>query len=343
MPAAQAIPKLRFRAGDPTVVIDHERRVELGLDHWVDGTMGILRREGREIVIAPNGARIARHELSAGGWGAPTATQIAIDHQLDLADHASGGPVYFDETHGQLLLFYHRETFTAGDPGDYYSSIGMAVSDDEGATFDDLGRIVTSDRRDDDPERSRPVELGPGSFVVHDGWFYVYFQDRGNGPVRRRLSVARAAVDDVAAAAHDRRTPTFSKYHDGEWNEVGVGGRSSELLDVPWVVWFDVATIEPLGCHLLVFSTSWLVGTTPNWMYMAALSTDGIHWGPVTPLLDDPVHDEIIYLTIDSAGPDQRTITGDSFHLYRTRATTPYRWDGAWLERLDVSFSAVDR
>jgi hypothetical protein len=311
----------------------------LGLEHWVDGAMGFLRRQGRATVIAPNGARIARHELSVGGWDAPTATQIAIDHPRQPADHASGGPVFYDEAHDQLFLFYHGETFTAGDPSDYWSSIGLAVSDDDGVTFDDLGRIITSDQREDDPERSRPVELGPGSFVVHDGWFYVYFQDRGNGPVRRRLSVARAAVDDVVAAGRARRTPTFAKYHEGTWEEPGLGGRSSELLDVPWVVWFDVATIEPLGCHLLVFSTSWLADSRPNWMYMTALSADGIHWEHVTPLLDQPVHDEIIYLTIDSGGPDQRRITESSFHLYRTRATTPYRWDDAWLECLDVSYT----
>jgi hypothetical protein len=109
------------------------------------------------------------------------------------------------------------------------------------------------------------------------------------------------------------------------------------------VVWFDTAFVEPLERTLLVYSTSWLVDGVPHWMHMASSSADGLHWSAPVPLLDAPVTDEIIYLTIDSGGPDQRTITGDSFDVYRTRSTTPYRWDHAWLERVHVTFGPVAR
>jgi len=344
--AAGAVSDVVFHAGDPCIVIDHETRMAHGLIHWVDGTMGFHRHDGREIVIAPNGGRIARHEIHGADLAvAPTAADVGLSGELAASDHASGGPVYFDEEHQQLLLFYHGETFTDGDASDYYAYLGLAVSDDHGATFDDLGRIITSDLAADDPDRHRPVDVGSGAYVIRDGCFYVYFHDRGNGPVRRSLSVARARVDDVLDAARRRATPRFTKWCDGTWEEPGVGGRSAELFhtDPQWVVWFDVATIEPLGCDLLVYSTSWLVQGVPHWNYMTALSTDGVSWSSPQPLFAEAVTDEVIYLTIDSGGPRQRVITGDTFDLYRTRATTPFRWDHAWLERLTVSFEPAVR
>jgi hypothetical protein len=338
-------PNVTFHAGAPTTMVTHAARIAAGLDHWVDGTMGLHRHDGLTTVVAPNGPRIARHRLTAGQFEeGPVAVDDRIAGELVASDHASGGPLYYDERHGQVLLFYHGETFTDGDAADYYAFIGLAVSDDHGATFDDLGRIITSPLGEDDPDRGRPVDVGSGAYVVRDGWFLAYFQDRGNGPTRRRLSVARARVDDVVDAARERRTPRFTKLHDGRWDEPGCGGRSSELLDTGnlWVVWFDTATIEPLGCVLLVYSTSWLVDAVPHWMHMAALSRDGLGWTAPVPLLAEPVTDEIIYLTIDSGGPDQRTITGPTFDVYRTRAASPYRWDDAWLERITVAYDLVD-
>jgi hypothetical protein len=339
-PEAAGDPSITFHAGRATTVADHHSRLAGGLQHWVDGTMGFHRHAGGTTVISPNGGRLARHRLTGSGFPErPLTATGRIAGAVAAADHASGGPLHFDEETGQLLLSYHGETFRNGDPSDYYAFIGLAVSDDHGASFEDLGRTITSPLDEHDRYRPRPVDLGSGAFVVRDGWFLAYFQDRGNGPTRRRLSVARARVDDVLAAARDRRTPTFTKYHDGRWDQPGRGGASAELLpDTPWVVWFDTAYVERLDHTLLVYSTSWLVDGVPHWMHMAALSPDGLRWSRPVPLLDAPVTDEIIYLTIDSGGPDQRTITGDSFDVYRTRSTTPYRWDHAWLERVPVCF-----
>jgi hypothetical protein len=342
---AAAPPELVFRSSAPEIVVGHDQRIADGLAHWVAGTMGFHRRPGRTTVIAPNGGRVARHEYADVRFNSgPIATDIAISAQLAASDHASGGPLYHDEASDQLLLIYHGETFNDGDADDYYAFLGMAVSDDHGATFEDLGRIITSDLAEHDPERHRPVDVGSGAYVVRDGWMHVYFQDRGNGPCRRSLSVARARVTDVVDAARNRTTPVFHKYHDGTWEEPGIGGVSSELFDdaFRWVVWFDAAVIESIGCVVLVYSTSWLVDGVPHWMHMATLSTDGIRWSPSQPLYDTPLTDEVIYVTIDSGGDQQRSITGSSFDLYRTRATTKFRWDEAWLERITVSFEVVE-
>ena len=94
---------------------------------------------------------------------------------------------------------------------------------------------------------------------------------------------------------------------------------------------------EP-GAQQMQQHLDFLVDGVPQWMHMASLSHDGLRWSSPVPLLDAPVTDEVIYLTLDSGGPDQRMITGDSFDIYRTRSSTPYRWDDAWLERVHVTF-----
>lgn len=342
MPIPDDPPDLRLRAGEPVVVVDRPTRAAWGLDHWVDGTMGLLRRGDRTTVLSPNGASMARLELVGDRWASAEVATAEIRERREDVDHISGGPSLRHPDTGAVLVVYHAERFADGDPTAYYSFLGLAVSHDDAVTFVDLGAIVRSPVDELAPDGPRPVELGPGSLVVHGEWLHVYFQDRGNGPVRRRLGVARARLDDVWAAASAGRAPVLHTYHDGRWDEPALGGRSSELLPVPWVVWFDVATYEPLDCHLLVYSSSWLAGRTPQWMYYSSVSRDGLRWSPPRPVLDVPLADEIIYLTIDSGGADQRRITGDRLHLYRTRSTTAYRWDDAVLERLDVRCEVVE-
>jgi hypothetical protein len=341
-------PTVEFTASVPTTVVDHATRQAQGLHFWVDGTMGFHRREGGTTVISPNGGRIARHVLDHRGFnGGVPATDIEITGARRRLDHASGGPLHHDEASGLLLLFYHGESFANGDPDDFYAFIGMAVSDDDGASFADLGAIITSELAEDDPDRPHPLDVGSGAYVARDGWFLVYFHERGSqSRVRRRnLLVARARIADVVEAARERRPPRFAKYHEGQFTEPGLGGLASELIPhtaLP-VIWFDTAWIEALDSVLLVHST---VVAQPDgshgWNHAAALSRDGLHWSESSCLYDAMVTDELIYLTIDSGGADQRRITDASFDVYRVRSSTRFRWDDAWLEKVAVSWRQTD-
>jgi hypothetical protein len=335
---------VRFDVADPVVVATADQRRALGLDHWVDGTMGFHRAGGRRMAIAPNGPRLARHDLTTGGLltGLVDPHQTIMGLPADVA-HASGGPLHHDEGSGQLLLVYHGETFRNDDHRDFFSFIGMAVSDDDGATFEDLGRVITSDLVEDDPHRPGPVEIGSGGFVVRDGWFHLYFHDRNARYVRRDLCVARARLSDVLAAAQTRRAPVFAKLHDGAFREPGLGGRASELLPGlrHRVCWLDVAFLEPHDSFMLVYSTIEDVRCgQAMWNLAVALSPDGVQWGRPELLAQDAVAAETLYVTIDSGGSCQRTVTGDRFDIYRVRSTSKYRWDDAALERLTVSYGS---
>lgn len=108
------------------------------------------------------------------------------------------------------------------------------------------------------------------------------------------------------------------------------------------MIWFDVAVLQPLGLTVLVHSTvTGVVDRRGRWTHAVRVSEDGIAFSSPLPLYEESIDEELIYLTIDSGGPDQRTITGDGFDLYRMASRTPYRWDDARLEHVRVSWSTV--
>ena len=333
-----------LHVGPAEVVVDHGTRRRLGLDAWVDGTMGFHRWEGRTRVVSPNGPALAVLDLGPEGLpGRVVNPTLAIQGGGQHLDHASGGPLHHDPATGQLLLVYHGERFHHGDALDYHSFIGLAVSRDHGGSFQDLGPIVTTDRAEVSEGRLRNVDVGSGALLVHDGSFHVYFQDRDPRSIRLRMGVARAPVAQVVAAAARGESVPWTKYHDGAFSEPGLGGRAQDLLagvQVP-VLWFDTVHIPAMDRYLLVFSTV-LGSEGPHglWNHVAMWSPDAVHWDGFRLLYEEDVRDEILYVTIDSGGP-QRTVTGDGFDLYRLRSTTAYRWDDSWLERVRVTLGPV--
>jgi hypothetical protein len=344
MPALD-LTRIRFEVGPAEVVATADQRRAAGLHHWVDGTLGIDRTvAGAPLVIAPNGPHLARHRLGPDGLVA--GLEVAEQEILGLADgidHASGGPLHRDPETGTLLLVYHGERFANGDPADYWSFLGLAASHDDGRTFHDLGPILTSPSGEGDDGRHRPVEVGPGGFVVRDGWWHLYFLDRANVSATLHLGVARASVDDVRAAVAAGRAPRFAKYRDGAFAEPGLGGGAGELL--PAVdgrpLWFDVAWIPAVGATLLVYATAARgPDGRPHWYHRARLSVDGVAWGEPVDLGPEAVGGERLYVTVDSGGADQRRIDGDGFDLYRVVSDGGgYRWDDARLERVPVRIS----
>lgn len=335
---------LHVEVGAPEVVPSTSQRRARQLDYWVDGTFGVHRDAARTLVIAPNGPRYARHELGPEGdigrgliAGVRGATET-IQGLPDAVAHASGGPLFHDPITGLLVVVYHGETFRNGDSSDYYSFLGMAASHDGGSTFRDLGRIITSELEEHDAARPRPVDVGSGAFVVVDDWFLVYFQDRGIIDMRRNLAVARASVAEVFDAATAGRAPEFRKRFEGEFTEPGLGGRSDELISPAncRIAWFDSIYLEQLGCVGLVASR--FVGVAPTdlcWTQQLFVSGDGIDWrGPFD--VGSPQPAEMLYVSLDSGGPDPRRSEDGTFDLYRTRSTTSFRWDDAQLERLRV-------
>lgn len=335
-----AEPEVSFSSTPPTVVVDHHERLARGLDMWCDGTIGIHRAGGSALAVSPNGGCLARHDLSSGGLEAPpVVADQSIAAMRGPWDHASGGPLLAAPDGDDLLLVYHGETFADGDAHDYYSFLGMARSSDGGGVFEDLGPVVRLDHAMDDPNRPRPIEVGSGSPVLHDGWLYLYFQDRSIREIRKNLCVARAPLGRVWEAARRGEAPELWKYHAGCWESSGLDGPADDLMPgrFPPVLWSDTAWVEVLERFMVVYATvTAVVGGVAEWMHMASFSTDGVSWGPPHPLYSRPVIGEILYLTIDSTGPDQRRIDGTTFDVYRIWSDRSWRWHNARLEKVTV-------
>ena len=336
-------PAARFAAGPGEVVVTAAQRAAVGLDHWMDGAMGIARHGGRTVALAPNGARTARHDLGAGGFvaGLEDAHQ-ELARPREHHDHASGGALHVDDETGALWLSYHAERFTGGDPSDYWSSIGFAVGDPDGRELRDLGMVVSSDMAEHREPRMRPVEVGPGSFVVHDGQVHLYFTDRSTLDTRANLGVARCSLDEVRRAVAEDRAPRFSKYFAGSFREPGLGGRATDLLPhaTHRTIWFDVAYVVPLGCYLLVASVvTDMVRRRARWAHVCRTSPDGLRWSAPQVLHRGEYGEELIYLSLDSGTTHQRRIEGDGLDLYRVSSRAAFRWDDAHLERCRVTWT----
>lgn len=329
---------ITFSASAPEIVVTAAERFAAGLDHWVDGTMGFLRLDGRVLVAAPNGPKLAIHDLAAGGFiDGLVRPDAEIGSLAAPLDHASGGSLHFDDETGAVFLSYHGEFFADGDASDYWSVIGMAVSWDRGETFVDLGPIITSEFGIGDPSRPHPIDLASGAMVVAGGSVDVYFQDRAIYTTRRQLSVARAPIEEVRAAAADGRPPYFRKLHDGVFESPGLGGTSDEIMPrCEWrPVWFDATLLGDGPVRLLVFTSGQRVGDTYHHMHFGMCSIDGIRWSAPALIYPGDTPGEMLYVSVDgSVEPG-----APRFDLYRVRSEDSVdRWRDAVLERIEVTY-----
>lgn len=352
-----------FVAGPPRLIATPADRFAVGLDHWPDGSIGVVRRRGRNLAFASNGGRVVRHTLGsrrrlvdpASVEGrrrllTPTRVGMMVEDQRVRSDYAAGGPAFYDRSTDQLLVWYHGETHTDGDPERFYSFIGMAASGDGGRSFRDLGRIVRP-RRDEhslDPGHDG-VELGPGAFVIVDGWCLVFFSDHTDEGKAVHLGVARCRWVDVLGAAASGVAPVFRKWFEGAFTEPALGGRASEVLPprVFPVHWLDVLYSEALSRLVLVYSAQWCrdpsdkagADAPSRWMHFVATSADGIDWSRPEPLYEDWDDEELLFVSLlgdDPAAP--RSVRGDRFDLIRTASPTGGhdRWASARVEAVTV-------
>lgn len=341
IPAIEVDNSTQFTASTPQTVITDAERKAVDLDLWLDGTLGFMNRNGQTVSFSSNGGTIAR--IVADGndiLGTVTDPSIEIQNEVIQSDHAGGGPVYYDEANDRLLMFYHGEMHDP-DPFDFYSFIGMAQSYDGGESFEDLGRIITPNIAIDSPARSQAVEMGGGSYIIHDGYFYVYFKDKLPTNEVVNVGVARAPVADVLAAADLGNVVAWQKYSNGSFSASALGGEPDNILPMMAnAAWFDVAYSEALDKYIMVYSND----TATNWTVFITTSDDGVNWSQSEYLFDGAfTEEEAPYISIAAPNlTDGKSIPGNSFNVYRTVSSSTYdtgnRWDDALVQMFNVSF-----
>ncbi|MGB8215011.1 MAG: hypothetical protein WCE68_15795 [Anaerolineales bacterium] len=277
-------------------------------------------------------------------------------------DYAGGGQVVRFAANGKSgwLMSFHSEyqwKNMANPPGYlcevgnttsqvpcFYSTIGLAVSTDQGKIFQVVGEIA---------QPSQPLsvfetgmgymDVGDGSLVVADAngrhledppadpsaaYFYLFFEDRSPGlpgacAETDCLAVARASYTDVIAAAFSgdphRVAEVFHKYDAASpdpWaqpatsdtpNLAGTAGKFSPL-------WTDEGAYDPMVLYDRSFDVYLAVYLYGNGFKVRA-SSDMLHWSkPINAGYTLPGH-ELFYPTLIGETGDP-TIGGPSPRIY---------------------------
>lgn len=111
--------------------------------------------------------------------------------------------------------------------------LGSAYSKDGGRTFQFLGFIVSPHLSEEIVKQGNcagKINVAGGGMRWDDDYLYLYFSDMSREDRKdRRIAVARAPREEIAAKARSGRPAQWHKYFEGKWNEPGLGGRSSSL------------------------------------------------------------------------------------------------------------------
>lgn len=325
-----------------STIADQAQRSQLGgadTYFWPDGNIGQLDLgDGTSRFFAANGPRIAQ---TLGTALDPTGELVVASQEVlnvsDEFDYAAGGPVYLDPQSGTLLLWYHAERHLAGDAANFHAAIGLARSNDMGATFDDLGIIIETNRPPD-PFSPCCADVGGSPVIVRDGQFHLWFRDRVGADtiVDIQLARASASVDEVVAAAILGELAPWTKY-DGGAAMPGLGGTSSALeAGNPRTSWFDVAWNEELQRYLMVIAVHGLLADPSELVLIS--SPDGIEWTPRQQLFACDC--ELTYPSfLGTGGPERRVGNRLDIVAVSTAPTADFRWQDTSLLTITVDLT----
>jgi len=331
-----------FTVGQPETIISHGRMKEVDI-RGIDGSLYAVSHNGQyrwfctnlvHIVCGdgppedPFQRIIAKSELQ-GLPNAYTDTRygFATDHRW--GDGPTIANVYLDPASGHILGFVHTEWTLEARDGVYFR-LGLAISKDGGESFQWCGHII-------EPELSYETwnthwragsvgghhafgNIGLANYVIRGGYFYLYYTDTRNSPntFSQGIAVARAKVADVIAAAENLQVTPWAKYHDGAWNESGMGGGFTALnIEPKGYLHGDAAYNSYLDKYVLVTRHGKHTGPDGSRMdtgsILIAFSEDGLIWSDWQRVhTDNHLHD---YPSIVSIGDDNEVL-GRAFWVY---------------------------
>jgi hypothetical protein len=279
----------------------------------------------------------------------PSEFLLPKSHTLPATmDYVGGGPVYRvpegEPGAGNLLIVYHAER--SANP--FWSWLGLAKSEDDGSTWQDLGLIISGPQ----PYTAQgALDIGDGNLVVvtdpttSQKYFYIFFPEHCWVNSTQfcsgftYLSVARAPYGEVLKAATDGTTASklFHKYYESKWDQPGMGGKASEL--------FSAVTGETDGDPQVVWSAyrNRFVAIMDNSQYIAyGESVDGLRWPAMQVILGkNPQTPVYAYANAVGLGPDP-AILGQTFYSYYTEWPTGESWNPAEIKRLTITTACAD-
>ncbi|MFZ0800448.1 MAG: hypothetical protein WCA13_01755 [Terriglobales bacterium] len=248
---------------------------------------------------------------------------------------------------GNLLMVYTSARWTnlvkrSGN----YGFLGLAKSTNDGLTWTDLGFIITANQRfkAGASPRYNEYDSGEGNLVPDPAgkYYYIYFPDKvtkggfdhGHDTF---FSVARVPMDALLQSAFGQEEtgalPSFEKYYQGEWDQPGLGGFSTSILNPqsiagdPSVIWS-----EYLQRYVVIFDDTGVISY--------AESGDGIHWAAAQVLVKVSAERGLVLYAVPVGLGDDANVIDREFYIYYTYYPTPSPKGGGWpdavIRRLDM-------
>lgn len=280
----------------------------------------------------------------------PPPTEFLLPTSPNLPrtmDYVGGGPVYrvpeAEPGAGSLLVVYHAER----NANPFWSWLGLAKSTDEGATWQDLGLILSAPQAYD---ANGAFDIGDGNLTVatdlatSQKYFYLFFPQHcwinstdfcGDFTF---LSVARAPYEELLTTASNSGTATglFRKYYKGGWDQPGMGGQATEV--------FPAVTGETDGDPQVVWSAyrNRFIAIMDNASNIAyGESVDGLNWPAMQVLLGKtPETPVFAYANAVGLGADPGVL-GDTFYSFYTEWPKGVSWQPATINRLTITTAAT--
>jgi len=330
--------RARVRAGRQVEVRLGPQRTMLpagryGLKYFPDGCLAVIRTKPMYRVLMPAG--VNTHLLEGDSMdGLDHRGKVLAPGEAGTFDNGYAGisACVRDADSGQLLAFYHGEDqegmarLLNGVPG-FYCCVALAVSDDDGVTFSRRGPVISGCLPKDPKGRG---DQGCGEVCVlkepSGRYLYAYYTDHSRlGGRGVQIRLARSRVSDRG------RPGTWYKFHDGAFDEPGLGGKDTAVLAAPMpradAGMPHVAWSAALGVYVMVFNVNAYgeIGgkaePRQSGMYVA-FSADGIAWSRPTqlwaalglPAIDKPVtwHPTLVW-------SDARGTRGHIYYAYSER------------------------
>jgi hypothetical protein len=272
----------RVELGPPETVLADKA---LGLRYFPDERLAVVRTKPDCRVIVAAG--VSSFLLEGPTIGKFTkATRILDKGKPGEFDNGYAGiSAAVRARSGELLAFYHAEdqegmkTVGSGIPG-FYCRVALAVSLDDGATFEKRGPVLSS-QLPKDPNGSGDQGVGePWVLGEAKGEFlYAYYTSH------ERLDGRGVQICMARCPAADALKPgAWRKLREGGFTEAGLGGKDTPVVtggqkDAD-ALFPQVVFLPALRQYVMMFClNAWReIGKPERSGIYAAFSDDGIHW-----------------------------------------------------------------
>ncbi len=215
---------------------------------------------------------------------------------------------------GKLIGITHLER-DHGDGG-YVATIGLSISEDNGENWTFLGEMISHDilPTPDSPAGSR--DIGNGTVLMDDEYLYIFIVDVRESDQAHGLGACRVKLTDLYEKVLAGEIPEAYKYFDGQWNEPGWGGQSTNILPegvAPNFLYLSYNTV--LNKYIMVICQSPYYQSNDGDILML-VSDDMLDWTDAQrQWLATGYHGEQ-YPSIFSDAENCQTESGETFYIY---------------------------